>query len=418
MIKRRITFVIEKLAHRSGGAERVLIDTANALYERGYQVEIISHEYRGKPPFYPLHFGIVHTNIRPQRKVRSALRRFLDKLRGRIHEHGILPPPFDRAVWFSRHGGFWRRLEHHLNVTEPDAVIAFMPPAITALSLASPVKRPIKLASMHNAPTQDFDNPLRWDPAPYDRRRRLDLMSGMDRIGVLLPEYKSWYPKELLERVVVIPNAVHRVPASKLSGERRPIILSVGRLAHVKRHDLLLRSFARLADKFPEWELRIYGTGPLEVELNALRNKLGLQGRAFLMGHTKTINEIYLEASILAHPAEYEGFPLAVTESLASGLPVVGFSDCSGLNQLVKNGQNGILVNTVGDQEDTGQATAGSQREDAFVAALEYMMFDDDLRNRLGKAGPYSMEPYAPDKVIDLWERTLFPDNDSIGKVN
>lgn len=418
MIKRRITFVIEKLAHRSGGAERVLIDVANALSDRGYQVEIISHEYRGKPPFYPLHFGVVHTNIRPQRKIRSSARRFLDKVRGRFHQYGLLPPPFDRALWFSRHGGFWRRLERHLNVTKPDAVIAFMPPAITALSLASPVKRPIKLASMHNAPEQDFDNPLRWDPAPYDRRRRLDLMSGMDRIGVLLPEYKNWYPETLADRVIVIPNAVHRVPASKRSGPRRPIILGVGRLAHVKRHDLLLRSFARLADKFPEWELLIYGTGPLEADLNALRNKLGLQGRAFLMGHTKTINEIYLEASILAHPAQYEGFPLAVTESLASGLPVVGFSDCSGLNQLVKNGQNGILVNPVGDCEVIDQATAGRQREDAFVAVLEHVMANDHIRNGLGEAGPSSMEPYAPDRVITQWEKTLFPDDDPIAKVD
>lgn len=408
MIKRRITFVIEKLAHRSGGAERVLIDVANALSERGHQVEIISHEFRGKPPFYPLRFGVVHTNIRPQRKVRSTLRRLVDNVRGKIHQYGIFPPPLDRVVWFSRHGGFWRRLERHLNVTEPDAVVAFMPPAITALSLTSPIKRPIKLASMHNAPKQDFENPLRWDPAPYDRRRRLELMSGMDRIGVLLPEYKNWYPAELSERVIVIPNAVHRVPVQKLFKSRRRIILGVGRLAHVKRHDLLLRAFARLADKFPEWELQIYGTGPLEAELNALRNKLGLQGRAFLMGHTKKINEIYLESSILAHPAQYEGFPLAVTESLASGLPVVGFSDCSGLNQLVKNGQNGILVDA-GD--DTEPSAAGSQREDAFVVALEHVMANDDLRRRLGDAGPSSMEPFTPDRVIDQWEKTLLPDD-------
>ena len=77
---RRVAFVIDKLAERSGGAERVLIETANALAARGHLVEILTHEHRGKPPFYPLAFGVTHTNLRRPQAVRGRLRRELDAL--------------------------------------------------------------------------------------------------------------------------------------------------------------------------------------------------------------------------------------------------------------------------------------------------------------------------------------------------
>ena len=113
------------------------------------------------------------------------------------------------------------------------------------------------------------------------------------------------------------------------------------------------------------------------------------------MGHTPEIREQYLSASLLAHPAEFEGFPLAVTEALSAGLPVIGFEDCSGLNRLVRDGENGILVPAAGD------------RTQNFADALAGLMRDADRRNALGAAGPASMAEYAPDRIIDLWETML-----------
>jgi glycosyltransferase involved in cell wall biosynthesis len=110
------------------------------------------------------------------------------------------------------------------------------------------------------------------------------------------------------------------------------------------------------------------------------------------------IEEQYLGASILAHPAEFEGFPLAVTEALASGLPVIGFEDCSGLNRLVTHGVNGLLVAAEGD------------RVSNFAEALRSLMKNEDLRLKLAQAGPPSMAIYAPDAVVDLWEDMLFAD--------
>ena len=395
----KVCFVVEKLADRSGGAERVLIETANALAARGHEVDILSHEFRGKRPFYPLRFGVVHTNLRPMRESRPRVRRRLDRWREALHARWKrLPFPLDRLLWVSKHGGFWRRLERWLAAHRPDVAIAFMPPAISALGLAKPGYPLLRIASMHNAPEQDFLNPDRWDPSSLDRRRRLALMEHMDRILVLLPEYRDWYPPGLRERCVVMPNAVEPVPAERRhTNPRGPVVMAVGRLATVKRHGLLIDAFARLAPKFPDWRLEIYGTGPIEAELAARIARHGLEGRARLMGHTRSILERYLASSLLAHPAEFEGFPLAVTEALAAGLPVLGFEDCSGLNRLVQDGVNGLLVSAAGD------------RTEAFAAALDGLMRDEARRRALGAAGPASMADYAPERIIDLWETLMQP---------
>lgn len=392
---RRICFVIEKLADRSGGAERVLIETANALATSGYTVEILTHEHRGKPPFYPLAFGVTHTNLRRPKALRGLFRRKLDEWRERAYQIRDIPAPLDRLIWFSKHGGFWRRLERHLALHQPAAVIAFLPPAISALALAQPGYPLRRIASTHNAPEQDFRNPERWDPSALDRRRRWALMSRMDLIMVLLPEYRDWYPAHLRDKVVVVPNAVKPIPEARRNGRRKPWVISIGRLAAVKRHELLLDAWAQLAPEFPNWRLRIFGQGPLEAHLKARIKTLNIGDQARLMGHTQEIEQEYLQSAILAHPAEFEGFPLAVTEALAAGLPVVGFEDCSGLNRLVVPDVNGLLAPSTGN------------RLEAFTQALRSLMQDEAHRTKMGQAAPETMRPYCPETVTALWVTCL-----------
>lgn len=390
----KISFVVHRIADRSGGAERVLIETANRLAARGHDVEIVTYEVRRVPPFYPLAFGVRLVNLRRPDRARSRLRRLADLA---VREAVAASPavfPFDRLKWAHTHHGFARHLRHHYRWDRPDVIVPFMPPALTAAVLA--VGRTIPIAaSMHNAPEQDFENLERWDPTRYGQRRRRGLLDALASIMVLLPEYRDWYPERLRPRVVVVPNAVDPVdPAALAAAERGRVVMAVGRIAKTKRHGLLVDAWARLEERHPDWRLEIYGVGPDRPAVEEQIRRLGLK-RVHLMGHVKDIKRRYLASAFLAHPAEFEGFPLAVTESLASGLPVVGFSDCSGLNRLVADGENGLLVEP------------GADRTAAFTDALDRMMRDPDLRARLSAGGPPSMAPYAPDAVIDLWEREL-----------
>jgi glycosyltransferase involved in cell wall biosynthesis len=404
--RRKICFVIDKLAGRSGGAERILISTANALSARGHEVQILSHEARGIAPFYPLAPGVVHTNLWRPQAVRNRLRRRLDALRTKLHARYKTPPfPFDHLLWTSKYGAFWRRLEAYLAAHQPDVAVAFLPPAIAALGRARPSPGLRRIASLHNVPEQDYHNPARWDPSPLDRRRRWAGLEACDAITVLLPEFREWFAEDMRQRISIMPNPVPPVPPARIARRTpRKVVLSVGRLAPVKRQDLLIDAWAQIADTFPDWTLRIFGIGPDHAALEARIRTLGLGDKTFLMGHTDTIHKEYLSAAILCHPAEYEGWGLAITEALAAGLVPVGFADCPGVNQLIRDGETGILVAPgSGSHED---------RIHALAKALAGLMADPDLRDRLGGAGPASMRAFAPERVIDRWEDLLYAEKD------
>jgi glycosyltransferase involved in cell wall biosynthesis len=183
--------------------------------------------------------------------------------------------------------------------------------------------------------------------------------------------------------------------------KRHKTVIAVGRLAPVKRHDLLIDAWSRIAGDFPDWTLRIFGIGPSRDALEGQIRKLGLADKVLLMGHTDAIQAEYLSASVLCHPAEYEGWGLAVTEALAAGLVPVGFADCPGVNQLIRDGENGVLV-------DPGSDGGREARTDAFACALSGLLADPERRKSLGAAGPASMQAFAPERVADLWEEILY----------
>lgn len=395
----RICLVIDRLARRSGGAERVLVETANRLVLRGHEVQIVSHEVREGVPFFPLEFGVSHTNLRRPKAARSRLRRRIDAARDQLHR--TLPEDvsvLDRVVWLSKYGAFWRRLERYLAAHRPDVAVAFLPPAITALGLVRPDAPLRRIASLHNVPEEDLANPARWDPGALDRSRRMAALARMDAITVLLPEFRNWFPDALRARVAIVPNVVAPISMARIRRHgRRKVVLSVGRLAEVKRHGLLIEAWARLASEFPDWELRIFGAGPLAARLEARIAELGLAGRVRLMGQTDAIDEEYLAASLLAHPAAYEGWGLAVTEAMAAGVPAIGFEDCPGVNQLIQDGVNGLLV------------AGGDDRVGHLTRALGALMRDEPRRAALAEAAPATVRAYAPDRVTDLWEAVLAP---------
>ncbi|PZO67413.1 MAG: hypothetical protein DI498_03525 [Paracoccus denitrificans] len=389
MKSKRITFVIEKLAQRGGGAERVLIDVANALADRGHDVEIVTHEYRGKPPAYSVDRGIILSNLRPPQ--RGRFKKSIEPLRKALNAaHSV--PVMSRVSWLNRHGSFWRRLERHLKATNPDVVIAFMPPAIKALAYAKAPAETIKIASTHNAPFQDYENPLRWDPSIIDRQRRLECLSAIDKVLVLLPEYAEYYRLDP-SKIVVMPNAVKPVDSLIPTAERRKVIAVSGRLEQVKRQDLAILAWKLIQHQFPDWSIEIYGEGSKRKELEQLILSNGVK-RVSLLGHRSDAVERVASSAVLLHPASYEGFPLSVCEALAAGTPVIGFRECSGLNYLVSDGVNGLLSD-------------GRNPIESLSLSLRELLENSALRDQLSKAGPKSVAEFSPESVIDQWERVF-----------
>ena len=117
-----------------------------------------------------------------------------------------------------------------------------------------------------------------------------------------------------------------------------------------------------------------------------------LSEQAFFRGATDNVLDVYNKAAIFAFPSAYEGFPLALTEAMSAGLPAVGCKSCPAVNELIKDGENGFLC------EDG---------VDAFAQALEKLISDEELRNKMGKAAKEDMKQYDSGKIWDMWEKLI-----------
>ena len=173
-------------------------------------------------------------------------------------------------------------------------------------------------------------------------------------------------------------------------------LLSVGRLNYQKNFSVLIETFARLAEDFPDWDLRIVGEGEDRGALEAqLARFPGLKGRVSLPGVIREVEREYAAAHLFCLPSLWEGFPNALAEALAHGLPAVGFAGCDGVPDLIEAGQSGALA--------TGNCDAG-----ALVDALAPLMADTAKRAALGKNAVASVAGYRPEEIFRLWEKMLY----------
>jgi len=165
----------------------------------------------------------------------------------------------------------------------------------------------------------------------------------------------------------VIPNAIRAI---KLFPEikREKIILYVGRLSWEKGPERLIQAFHSIMDR-EGWQLHIAGAGPQDWSLRQLVSDLGLKEEVRFLGNVSNIDETYAAASIYVLPSLHEGFPNALCEAMAAGLPCICF-DTIPYNEIFTNGVDGIAVNGDGIN--------------SLIAALALLMGNEQLRMSIG----------------------------------
>lgn len=217
--------------------------------------------------------------------------------------------------------------------------------------------------------------------------RVLRHFADVDRMLTLTKADADAFARDGLANVEHIPNALHVVPReyAELSA---PVVVRLGRLDYDKGQDMLLDAWARLAR--PDWTLRIYGSGKEEASLHAQTAELGLTASVEWPGATSDIETALCGGSIFALTSREEGFPLAIVEAMAYGLPIVAFDCAPGITELVTDGVDGIVV------------PAGNTA--AFADALRRLMDDEELRRAMGRAARASVQRFAPHLVADRWE--------------
>ncbi len=228
---------------------------------------------------------------------------------------------------------------------------------------------------------------------PWKATRRL--LYGTATAVVVQTESVGAWARQRWPRVRVIPNDVTAPAASASPGERAgPLrLVAVGRLDRVKGFDLLVDAFAVLAPAHPEWSLTIFGEGPERAALEARATASRLDGRVLLPGRVPDATPHLLSAHLFALTSRREGFPNALLEAMACGLPVVACDCPSGPAEIVASGHDGLLV-------PPGEVAG-------LASALGSLMGNPAERARLGANARAVATRFAPERILALWSELL-----------
>lgn len=362
----KIMLAIKRLAFAAGGAERVFCDLHSDLVGRGHDVTIITFEPHGSGSFYSLGADV--------KKI----------------ELGI-GDTFKQAGWIETINRI-KELRRSVKAEKPDVVVAFMhsmfiPMAFALLGTGVPV-----VGSEHIVPEHYRRRPLEY---------LLLILASLflRKITVLSSTIRSMYPAIVRIRMVAMPNPVKVVENFADVGNETGnlTLLSVGRLDPQKDHDTLIRAFAEISHTFPQWDLKIIGEGKLRPDLERLIEELDLKAKVTMPGVTSEISDQYMAAHVFVLSSRYEAFGMVTAEAMSHGLPVVGFVDCPGTNELIEAGKTGLLVEP------------GSDRVRALSYAMSQLMSAASLRTNFGTAGREAMNArFSPSQVYDMWEKLLF----------
>lgn len=156
-------------------------------------------------------------------------------------------------------------------------------------------------------------------------------------------------------------------------------LVAVGRLIEKKAPHLTLEAFARVADEFPDAHLDIIGDGPLAVRCREVVATRGLEHRVALHGALKHQEvaalmrraSVFVQHSVTAPNGDIEGFPTAIAEAMAVGLPIVATRH-SGIPEHVLEGESGLLV-------EEGDVLGMSQ-------AIRQLLMEPGVARRFGDA--------------------------------
>jgi glycosyltransferase involved in cell wall biosynthesis len=361
-----------------GGTVRTTLNTASRL-ARTHEVELLAVARTRDQPFFDFPPGVTVTTIDDRRSTvpRGRVRRALERCPSVL---------FTRADHRTRSSTLWTdvMLARTLRRRRAGVLIGTRPGLnLVAAHVAPPSLVRVGQEHMHLSAHRPS---LRSAIAAAYRK--------LDAVVVLTEADRADYTALLggSVRVECIPNAVSEVAGAAPDLSARTV-LAAGRLKRQKDFGRLIRAFAHVAERHPDWDLRICGGGPRRRGLGRLIAELGLGENVVLTGRVRNLGDEMASASIYALSSRREGFPMVLLEAMSKGLPVVSFDCPTGPRELVRDRENGLLV--------------PHQDVRALAAAINEMIEDEELRRRCGAGARATASEYSIEAIGARWEELL-----------
>ena len=351
-----------------GGAERVICTLANSLI-RTNEVSIVT-----------LINSSIDYKINPKIKVISVDK---NKNKNKL---------FSKMKKLSL--GRFISLKRIILQEKPDIIISFLPePSIKLMIIKNMDKRINKIpviVSIRNDPKIEYKNKL----IDFIVKK---LYKNVSFLILQTKDAMKYFEKSIpKDKMTIISNPIN--PEFMLDepflGIRDKKIVTVGRLTEQKNHKLLISSFKEIINKYPDYQLEIYGEGRLKNELQKFITDLKLDTKVKLMGSTDDVKRILYKSSMFILSSKYEGMPNALMEAMALGVPCISTNcPCGGPNALIKNNENGLLIE--------------NENKEELVASICKLIENKSLSKKISINACKDSKNYSIDKIVKKWENII-----------
>lgn len=364
--------------HTADGAARVLTMKANYFAEHfGYDITILLTEGKGLPFFYHVSDKIKIINYD-------------------LNFEQLWNCPFWKKffIYIPKQIKYRKLVRKELMRIRPDITISLLRREINFLNEIPDGSKKMGEIHVHRDNYRNFkdekSNFVMNLFAKFWSRQLLNNLKKLDCFVVLTDkDRESWTE---LNNVVTIPNPSPFMPSS-VSPLTEKRVIAVARYSHEKGIDLLLEAWAQVEKKTEDWRLEVFGDGDTTA-FNTLIDKLSIdRSRCQLNGRTSEIEHEYLKSSIAVCSSRFEGFGMIIIEAMACGLAVASFDCPWGPRSIIKDGEDGILVEN-GNVEKLA---------DALVSLIQ----DDNKRNIIAKNAIQSVKRFQMERIAEQW-RQLF----------
>ena len=358
-----------------GGTDRVLSSKANWLSEHGYDVLIVTDSQMGRKPAFHLY---------PKVRLHDLAIDF-----GKEYEHNFL---MRTVVYYKLMYLYQKKLEALIRIERPDVIISTLGRDISFLLKIKGNSKCIGEAHTTKYYIRNFHllerkNIFLKYLTKYFRWRMSSNIAKLDALIVLAEEHRVDWNVNI--PIYVIPNSLSFSPreASKLMNKQ---IIMVGRYNDAKGFDYLIPAWEIVHKQHPDWILNVYGSGELHDQVVEWIQEKSLEDSMILHEPTDDIMDKYLESSICVLSSRYEGFSLVIMEAMACGVPVVSFDCPHGPRNIIKHGEDGLLVEYLNPQ--------------SLADGLCQLIENEELRKRLGSNARNNILRFSQDIIMGQWD--------------
>ena len=328
----KILFIIKSFAMKAG-VERLMSDKMNYMAEQGHDIILVTYEQGTHPIPFSLHPSIRHIDLDTRF---FTLKKY------------SLPLRFIKILQLQRI--FRKRLQKVVDDIKPD-IIHTTTYSINLigiiLNLSTQAKRTIESQVSYDSILKENDFKGKWgaqdiarlyDKYTFNKLNRFDAFFALTQ-----GDARQW--ERFVSNVHIIPNPLTSYPEQiKPHQETHHRIICAGRLNYQKGFDLLIESFALIADQCPEWHIDIFGSGDEENNLRSLLAQKNLESRIFIHPATDHIFEEFQNSDFFVFSSRFEGWGLVLVEAMACGIPAISFRCDYGPEDIITDKIDGLLV--------------------------------------------------------------------------